>query len=254
MDKRQQGFSALEGVLVILILVILGGAGWFVWDSNQKTKDSLNRAQQGSSASTGYKAGQKTPEGRIRYESSELGFAFVYPKEWGEVEIKGGRGEEYDGLKYSIVFSKLSSDSDVQYEGQKYAVGQIKSSDYGLIDGGGSGIDFVGPGATSYSEAVESYKEADGKRKSGGEGYSTTVLASGENYLVAADGDCVGAGYYIVGLAKIELKNKIESVGFMYKDNSTDGCITDTVNGVKNMLDEQKAEEITGIVKSVEKL
>jgi hypothetical protein len=39
MSKNQKGFSAIEGLLIFIIVGIIAGVGWYVWDSNKKTND-----------------------------------------------------------------------------------------------------------------------------------------------------------------------------------------------------------------------
>jgi predicted negative regulator of RcsB-dependent stress response len=48
MSKNQKGFSAIEGLLIFIIVGIIAGVGWYVWDSNKKTNDILNSADKSS--------------------------------------------------------------------------------------------------------------------------------------------------------------------------------------------------------------
>lgn len=52
--QKQKGFAVIELVLFIVILVALGGIGWYVVSSNHKTQSQLDKLAQtsGSSAST----------------------------------------------------------------------------------------------------------------------------------------------------------------------------------------------------------
>ena len=49
--KNQKGFSVVHAILIVIIVGILGFAGWYVWDSNQKNKpqdrlhDSVKRSE-----------------------------------------------------------------------------------------------------------------------------------------------------------------------------------------------------------------
>jgi hypothetical protein len=48
MKKNQSGFSIVEGLLILVIVGILGGTGWYVWNSNKKANDLLNSADKSS--------------------------------------------------------------------------------------------------------------------------------------------------------------------------------------------------------------
>lgn len=50
--KNQKGFTVVEALLIFIIVGILGGAGWYVYNSNQKTNDSLTKADSSSSETT----------------------------------------------------------------------------------------------------------------------------------------------------------------------------------------------------------
>ena len=44
MVKKSDGFSAVEGVLILLIVGIIGFTGWYVMNSKKKADSSLNSA------------------------------------------------------------------------------------------------------------------------------------------------------------------------------------------------------------------
>lgn len=50
MDKNQKGISAVEGLLILIIVGILCGTGWYVWHSKQDADIILNGANKTSSA------------------------------------------------------------------------------------------------------------------------------------------------------------------------------------------------------------
>ena len=44
--KNQKGFSAVEGFLILVIVTMIGGVGWYVWKSNQDAKKGLENISQ----------------------------------------------------------------------------------------------------------------------------------------------------------------------------------------------------------------
>jgi type II secretory pathway pseudopilin PulG len=42
MRNKQKGFSLVEGLLIFVIVGVLVGTGWYVWQSNKKTDKTLN--------------------------------------------------------------------------------------------------------------------------------------------------------------------------------------------------------------------
>lgn len=46
MNKTQKGFAALEGLLILIIVAIIGGIGWYAYNSKTKTDKILSQADQ----------------------------------------------------------------------------------------------------------------------------------------------------------------------------------------------------------------
>ncbi|HEX5448265.1 MAG TPA: hypothetical protein VFW90_03660, partial [Candidatus Saccharimonadales bacterium] len=42
--KTDQGFTVIEGLLILVIIAILGGTGWYVWHGKQQADKSLSSA------------------------------------------------------------------------------------------------------------------------------------------------------------------------------------------------------------------
>jgi predicted negative regulator of RcsB-dependent stress response len=51
MKKPQEGFSAVEALLILIIVAILGGVGWYVWHANNEADKNLTSASNTSSLS-----------------------------------------------------------------------------------------------------------------------------------------------------------------------------------------------------------
>lgn len=46
MNINQKGFSAVEALLIVVIIVVLGGVSWYVYDSQKKTNQALDKTTQ----------------------------------------------------------------------------------------------------------------------------------------------------------------------------------------------------------------
>jgi hypothetical protein len=70
MKINEKGFSAVEGLLILIIVSIIGGAGWYVWNANNKAQDSLDNADASSSTSANLKSVSFATKG---YERKGIG-------------------------------------------------------------------------------------------------------------------------------------------------------------------------------------
>jgi Tfp pilus assembly protein PilX len=48
MKRNQCGFTAVAGLLVLVIVAIIGGTGWYVINANKNTDDTLNKSGLGT--------------------------------------------------------------------------------------------------------------------------------------------------------------------------------------------------------------
>lgn len=76
MKKNHEGFSALEGLLILIIVSILGFTGWYVWHSTKQTDETLNSAasQKNEPATNGINKTLPIPNTNHKY---------LVIKEWG---------------------------------------------------------------------------------------------------------------------------------------------------------------------------
>lgn len=77
--KNQKGFSAVEALLILIIIGLLSVIGWHVWDSNKKTNGSAKIAES--------KPLNGNPSEWSWYEKKGAGFKFSYPKNWKITEL-----------------------------------------------------------------------------------------------------------------------------------------------------------------------
>jgi hypothetical protein len=88
MSKNQKGFSAIEGLLIFIIVGIIAGVGWYVWDSNKKTDETLNNTGNSRVIPTQKKVVEENKDESVswpRIESGKKTFSVQIPNGWGEV-------------------------------------------------------------------------------------------------------------------------------------------------------------------------
>ena len=85
MNKTQKGFAALEAILIIVILVIIGGTGYYVWHSKQQTDKTLSQAEKTSQITPRITA--KKASNTSTSTSSSKSASYVNLTEWG-IKIK----------------------------------------------------------------------------------------------------------------------------------------------------------------------
>lgn len=104
MLKNKKGFTLVEVVLVIVALAAIGFAGWTWYQANQAEEVTENKERTGEIEK---EEESSIPEGWTEYRNEELGFAFAYPEEWGEVQLQENTGQT--GNQYLALFSDNSS-------------------------------------------------------------------------------------------------------------------------------------------------
>jgi hypothetical protein len=85
MKSSQKGFAVLEGLLILVIVGLIAGVGWYVYDAKNKADKSLNNAN--SSSNTGVKISAKkrvsgSTEDWTPYSSAKGQFSLRYPSTW----------------------------------------------------------------------------------------------------------------------------------------------------------------------------
>ena len=80
MSNKEKGFSAVEGLLIFVIVALIGFVGWYVWQAKQNVDKDLSVADTSSNASTVPKKEASTE--LKKYEDKQLGIKFSYPKSW----------------------------------------------------------------------------------------------------------------------------------------------------------------------------
>jgi len=85
--SRQQGFAALEALLVVIIVGLLGFTGWFVWHAKNNTDTSLNNASNSQPGITKKTPAKSTKTDNVTatwttYTVKDKVFTVKYPSNW----------------------------------------------------------------------------------------------------------------------------------------------------------------------------
>ncbi len=122
---KQNGFAVVESILIILIIAMITGIGWYVWRSKQKTEQTLNDASRSLSSSPS-KAAKKDTHSTIAQTKQ-----YLVIKEWN-VRIPYGVDDAYSyriptgaGDNLIEVISKKLADT---YGCTTYGAGEISRS------------------------------------------------------------------------------------------------------------------------------
>jgi type II secretory pathway pseudopilin PulG len=107
MKKSQDGFSAVEGLLIIIIIGILGGVGWYVWNSQKQVDKTYSQT-----ANSSVSPKTKNTSSSAALDSSPSYFVI---KEWGvKVPVTDSNVKYYYKFdkSYSTIINVYSQKAD----------------------------------------------------------------------------------------------------------------------------------------------
>lgn len=94
-QKNQQGFGAVEAVLVLVIVILIGVVGWMVYKNHNKTTNNKTTASNSSANTSPQTKTTQAPDPYAGWQSySDSSVSFKYPTGW-----QAGRGAD----KYATV-------------------------------------------------------------------------------------------------------------------------------------------------------
>ncbi len=104
--KTQKGFAVLEGLLILVIIAIIGGTGWYAWHNNHNATPVKKTALVTSSKLSSNKSAPqiinpapfKLPDNWTWYVDTQYGFKAAYPNAWGSPQFSksdGSKGSSY---------------------------------------------------------------------------------------------------------------------------------------------------------------
>lgn len=91
MRLNKKGFEPIVIILIVLALMLAGGAGYYVWNRNQdKATEKIVSDDSASVADSEGESACTAPEGYLVYDNTDVRFCFVYPEEWGTTSVALG--------------------------------------------------------------------------------------------------------------------------------------------------------------------
>jgi len=98
--NNQKGFTAVEGLLIVLILVVIGAVGyWFITITTKTKTVSTTNTSSNKPATTNTKTPTSSNSPQV-FTASSYGFQFTYPQKWSVKSIAPSDPvEAYSGEK-----------------------------------------------------------------------------------------------------------------------------------------------------------
>ena len=91
---NNKGFSAVETILVLVIVGLIGFVGWYVYNSKKEVKNTSNTQQPSGVTKSVPNTKKDAPVTLKEYKNATYGFSFQYPENWTLKEslADAGRG------------------------------------------------------------------------------------------------------------------------------------------------------------------
>lgn len=138
---KQHGFGSIEVVLLVVVLGLIGGLGYYVYQKGKTLPVASTSSSSPASTATKPQENKSTvPEGFVEYENKELGFKFAYPKTWGDISVTDVRHvkEPSDGFRVDTGKRWL-----MKFSNEKSASLGLTSKDWTTELGRGGGCTFA---------------------------------------------------------------------------------------------------------------
>jgi hypothetical protein len=234
---NQAGFSIPHMILLLLLASIIGFTGWRVYDAQRKTSKTLDNAANSQNA-TKQEAkipAAEIPNDYIEYKNEDIGFRFIYPKEWGMVSVANNSNAVKSGTetgnRYIFTFSMQDSvtvvlaDKDLEVQGGKdgqcYAGGILTYTPFTYF-----GDDFTAD-------------TTQGRFISG----TSSLLYDKNDTQLREDyypGTGMCSGFYIEGQKKFEASKKYNGANISY---FKEGDYIDDENKVQQLVQDYKKDK-----------
>lgn len=146
--KMQKGFGIVETLLILVIVGLLGGTGWYVWNAHNKTADTFNNADSANSSAASYSKKQSStmnkqteadPSANWKVATSKQDFFSVkIPDGWKITNYGGSDWMRGSGIDYQRGTSAIIEETATPYAGDspsKFDIIVLKDSQFGTPQG-----------------------------------------------------------------------------------------------------------------------
>jgi len=117
-----RGFAAVETVLIVVIIGLLAGVGYYVWHTNQQTKATLDAASKVAQSSPA-KVTQK-PTNSVSSQTSTT--AYLTFSEWGvKIPLSPSISDAYYAYKNGYVYLSVRSLSNTDCSADSTTLGAV---------------------------------------------------------------------------------------------------------------------------------
>lgn len=125
---NSKGFTAVEGILIFVVVVLIAGVGYYVYNQSQK-KDETSQPQSSTTTQTtdtednGSKSAQEKSVTKS-YSYKGITVSFTMPKSWSSEGIEGYPGSD----EYNVYVKNADSDAELSLQIMDYT-GSTSSKD-----------------------------------------------------------------------------------------------------------------------------
>lgn len=106
--KNERGFTAVEGLIILLVVVALGGAGYYVWNKNQNKKPVSVGSIASAPKPQAYIKTTTVPTGWKTYSNAMYKFSFSYMPTWTVTVAAGTALSPSDNQVANVDLTSLS--------------------------------------------------------------------------------------------------------------------------------------------------
>jgi hypothetical protein len=121
---EQKGFAALEGLLILVIIAIIGGTGWYVMKAKDNTDKTLSQTANSSAQKS-----NKAKTSNSRFDLKELGISIVLPPDLKDLTYDAQQITSVSGGKTTALYMSSASFKKVQQK----CYGDSTSESFGAI-------------------------------------------------------------------------------------------------------------------------
>lgn len=183
-----KGFSAVELVLVLTVVILIGAVGWLVYDRQKdKTATSLDTKMQTQSNKKQQKTDVSTreytaPAGYKKYTDNELGISLYYPESFDEIYARKPEYIKENVKLFDIARAPITENLEAPGEFGPSAYLRFENNkwySYGGYDGSTDGLEFSGRIAKSDATSVPVVYDEIAE----GGGWSYMILIVSDTYV-----------------------------------------------------------------------